>query len=132
MGFKSVDDMLKVEPLVDAILGYQLLPVAYPGSRLKDYAPFSVKPFKGGVLRFSGDKAGGKVTVVGEHNSATVTRAGIDAGRAVVHVTDNVLLPENVFYTLADALAYFPTVSILQVRVFARVCVEGGWWMGGG
>lgn len=131
--------------------------MAYPSDKLAEYAPFTVKSFRGGSLRFAAKD--GKVrtcvwhirgehtplpspawasaraarsrptlippapaplptqvTIRGEHNAGAVTKAGLDAGRAVVHAVDAVLLPENVFYTILDALDFYGSTSILQAR----------------
>jgi len=112
MGFDKTDDLFKAEPLVDALLAYHLIPVAYSTEKLTQFAPFTIKPFKGGVLRFS--KEGAKVTIVGEHNSALIVKAGLDAGRSVVHTIDAVLMPETVFFTIMDALEFYSSTSILQ------------------
>jgi uncharacterized surface protein with fasciclin (FAS1) repeats len=115
LGFASIKDALKVEPIMDAILAYHMLPAPYTAARLKSYAPFTAKPFGGGpnaVLRFRND--GGKLVVQGVQNSATVVDAGLDAGRSVVHVVDAVLLPETVFPTIMAALEYYAPASIFH------------------
>ncbi|KIZ04817.1 hypothetical protein MNEG_3141 [Monoraphidium neglectum] len=58
-------------------------------------------------------KAGGKVVVVGPQNNATVVGTDLIGGNVTIHVIDAVLLPSNVFPTLAAALASSPTVSVL-------------------
>lgn len=55
----------------------------------------------------------------GGQNSANLVKAGLDAGRSAVHMTDNVLLPDDVFYTIMMALEYYPESSILQNLVDA-------------
>ena len=65
---------------MDAILGYHLIPVAYSAEKLTFFAPFSVKPFTGGVLRFA-KGSGGRTVVRGEQNTAEIIKAGLDAGR---------------------------------------------------
>jgi uncharacterized surface protein with fasciclin (FAS1) repeats len=115
MGFAKVDDLYKLEPVMDSIMAYHLMPAPYTAQRLKQFAPFTAKPFGGGpnaVLRFKSD--GGKLSVVGVQNTANVVDAGIDAGRSVVHVLDTVLLPETVFPTIMDALEYHSAASILE------------------
>jgi uncharacterized surface protein with fasciclin (FAS1) repeats len=115
MGFDKTEDLFKSEPLMDALLGYALLPAVYSADQLAKFAPFTVKPFTGGVLRLKAPAArGGNVVVNGGHNSATVVKAGLDAGRSVVHAVDAVLMPETVFFTIMEALEYYSSTSILQ------------------
>lgn len=117
MGFASIADVLKIEPLMDAILAYHLIPIAYSADKLDLYEPFTIKPFRGGVLRFK--KVDDKLQVIGDHNTATVVEQGMDAGRSVVHKIDAVLLPEQVFTTIMSALEYFSSSAIIQNLVDA-------------
>lgn len=115
MGFDKTADVFKIEPIMDQLLAYHMLPAPYTAARLKQYAPFTAKPFGGGpdpTLRFRSD--GGKLTVVGQQNQASVVAAGLDAGRSVVHVIDAVLLPETVFPTIMAALEHYGAASILH------------------
>ncbi|KAI8463254.1 MAG: hypothetical protein J3K34DRAFT_527146 [Monoraphidium minutum] len=118
LGFSKVDDILKNEVLLDAILGHHLVPVAYPADRLAVYAPFTAAPFSGGNLKFS--KAGAGLAVASEQNSAAVTTsAGLDAGRSVVYPIDAVLLPDGVFTSIAAALQFYASASLLHNLVAA-------------
>ncbi|GBF94608.1 hypothetical protein Rsub_06723 [Raphidocelis subcapitata] len=132
MGFDGPEEILASEPLMDAILGYHLIPSAYPADALAKFAPFTVRPFTGGVLRFKpagNATAGGNataaaavnatvnatvVTVVGGQNEAGIVTAGLDAGRSVVHTIDAVLLPESVFTSILSALEFYSASSVLQ------------------
>jgi uncharacterized surface protein with fasciclin (FAS1) repeats len=129
MGFDGPGEILSNEPLMDALLGYHLVPTAYPADRLARSAPFTVRPFRGGALRFKrrGDAAAnvtanatadaaaaGAVAVAGEQNEARIVAAGLDAGRSVVHTVDAVLLPESVFTSIMAALEFYSATSVLQ------------------
>jgi uncharacterized surface protein with fasciclin (FAS1) repeats len=113
MGYDNPTQAHANEALLDALIGYHLLPVSYTSERLAKFAPFTVRPFTGGRLRFA--KGGSdQIIVMGGHNNATVVQKGIDAGRSVVHVVDAVLLPDSVFYTIQEAVEYSSRLSTLS------------------
>lgn len=57
------------------------------------------------------------VTVKGAQNSAKVTTPDIRGGNVVIHVIDTVLLPNTVFTSIKDALAFAPATKTLSALI---------------
>ncbi|KIY98210.1 hypothetical protein MNEG_9751 [Monoraphidium neglectum] len=119
MGFPSVDAMLNLGPLAAAIAGVHLIPTSYDEDGLRGAAPVVARPFKGGELTFE-VKGPQKLdlAVSGPQNGANLVKY-LEAGRSFVHVIDQVLLPNSVFFTIMDALSFFNATSRFKSQVAA-------------